>query len=193
MMELIGNGDDIDGPGNNAYLWWDADTEQFTIVPWDMNLSLGSGFGGPRGGAGGGAPGQMVPPGGEPPEGFEPPGGTFPEGMEPPPGGFPAPGDNTDTAGSGSGAPTQGMPRGGFGGRTNPLVERFLANDEFAARYEARLAELRADLVDSGTAQTILDQWTQTLSTQAADLVSADVVQSEATNIEQFLATQAGA
>lgn len=24
MMDLIGNSDDIDGPGNNAYLWWDA-------------------------------------------------------------------------------------------------------------------------------------------------------------------------
>ncbi len=38
MMDLVDNFDDIDGPGNNSYLWWDAETGQFTVVPWDLNL-----------------------------------------------------------------------------------------------------------------------------------------------------------
>ena len=49
MMDLLENFDDIDGPGNNAYLRWDAATGTFTIVPWDMNLAFGTGIGGPGG------------------------------------------------------------------------------------------------------------------------------------------------
>jgi len=180
MMELIGNFDDIDGPGNNAYLWWDAATEQFTIVPWDMNLSLGSGMGGPGGGlpGGGGFPGgRGGPPDGTLPEGMEPPGGTLPEGMEPPGGSLP------EGVEPGQG----GFPGGGFGGRSNPLVERFLANDEFNALYERRLAELEEQLVTSGTADTILAGWVEVLTTQAGDVVAADVVESEASSIREFL------
>ena len=53
MEELIGNFDDIDGPGNNSYLYYDAETGKFTVVPWDHNLAFG-GMGG--GNPGGGAP-----------------------------------------------------------------------------------------------------------------------------------------
>ncbi|MET0579760.1 MAG: CotH kinase family protein, partial [Ilumatobacteraceae bacterium] len=129
MMELIGNFDDIDGPGNNAYLRWDATTEQFTVVPWDMNLSLGSGMGG--GGFPGGTPGgEGGPPGGTLPDGMELPGGTLPGGMEPPSGSRP----------EGMDGEQGGFPGGGaIGGRSNPLVERFLANEEFNALYERRL------------------------------------------------------
>ncbi len=51
--DLVGNFDDIDGPGNNSYLRWDADAEQFTVVAWDHNLAFGiqPGGGGPLGGA----------------------------------------------------------------------------------------------------------------------------------------------
>ena len=74
MQELLANFDDIDGPGNNSYLYYDTETEQFTVVPWDYNLAFGTGPGGGpvvRGVAPGG--GEMVPPaGGEMPA---PPGG----------------------------------------------------------------------------------------------------------------------
>jgi spore coat protein CotH len=43
--DLIGNWDDIEGPGNNSYLRWNEDTNSFTIVAWDHNLALG-GMGG---------------------------------------------------------------------------------------------------------------------------------------------------
>lgn len=65
IEELLGNTDDIDGPGNNAYLAYDPDTGLFTVIAWDHNLALGSGMGG------GGFGGEM-------PEGFTPPeGGGF--------------------------------------------------------------------------------------------------------------------
>ncbi|MDP8909154.1 MAG: CotH kinase family protein, partial [Chloroflexota bacterium] len=46
MMDLIVNFDDIDGPGNNAYLYYDPAARRFTVVPWDMNLAFsGAGAG----------------------------------------------------------------------------------------------------------------------------------------------------
>lgn len=50
---LVNNFDDIDGPGNNSYLRYDAKTKKMTIVSWDLNLAFGAlgaagagGFGG---------------------------------------------------------------------------------------------------------------------------------------------------
>ena len=49
MEELIGNFDDIDGPGNNSYLHYDLASGSFTVVPWDHNLAFGGmGGGGSR-------------------------------------------------------------------------------------------------------------------------------------------------
>lgn len=68
MMELLGNYDDIDGPGNNSYLYYDPETGLMTVVPWDLNLTFGisnrpnggttNGGGGAGGGAAGGGAGQ---------------------------------------------------------------------------------------------------------------------------------------
>lgn len=169
MMDLIENTDDIDGPGNNSYLWWDAASGRFTVVPWDMNLAFG-GFGmGPGGGFPGGGRGEF--PAGTAPEAF--PDGTLPDGAipggTPPEGGFP------------------GGAGGMRGGRSNPLVERFQANEEFAALYRQRLTELRAELFESGTAETILQNWVNTLSTHATHLVSADTITAEAETIRSLL------
>lgn len=57
MQELLDNFDDIDGPGNNSYLYYDTAAEQFTVVPWDYNLAFGSGPGGGGFGVEGGPPG----------------------------------------------------------------------------------------------------------------------------------------
>jgi hypothetical protein len=56
MQELLANFDDIDGPGNNSYLYYDPQTDRFTVVPWDHNLAFGV--------SPGGAGGRGVPPGG---------------------------------------------------------------------------------------------------------------------------------
>ncbi|HET7720946.1 MAG TPA: CotH kinase family protein, partial [Acidimicrobiales bacterium] len=104
LQDLVGNWDDIDGPGNNAYLRYDEATKQFTVLSWDLNLAFNA-MGGP-GGAGG--MGGAQPPAG----GFvtrqAPPGGQLPPGGQPPAGG------------------QQARP-GGPGGRTNILVQRFQA------------------------------------------------------------------
>lgn len=51
---LVQNYDDIDGPGNNSYLRYDAKTGRITIISWDLNLSFG--------GMGGGTPNQPSAP-----------------------------------------------------------------------------------------------------------------------------------
>ena len=53
FQNLIGNADDIDGRGNNSYLHYDYETEQFTVVNWDLNLAFNTANVG--GGGGGGA------------------------------------------------------------------------------------------------------------------------------------------
>jgi spore coat protein CotH len=176
MMDLLGNFDDIDGPGNNAYLWYDVATEQFTIVPWDMNLALGSAFGG---GQGGPPDGSEPPAGGQLPEGFEPPAdGELPEGFEPP-----ADGELPE------GFDPEDVPdRGGFG-RSNALVERFHANADFEALYQQELTELRASLYEGGIADEILATWVDTLTNHATDLVDEATITEEAATIgEQFTA-----
>lgn len=164
MMQLLGNSDDIDGPGNNSYLWWDAESGQFTVVPWDMNLALG-GMGGFPGG----------PPTGERefPAGGEFPGGEPPADMSPP------------------GADRRGFPGGGMDGRSNPLVERFL--ERFGDLYEQRLAELEAGLFDNGSAQSILDEWSTMLTNQATALVDAATIATETEAIESALANAGSA
>ncbi|MGB5185637.1 MAG: CotH kinase family protein, partial [Acidimicrobiia bacterium] len=90
MQDLIDNFDDINGPGNNSYLYYDSDTEVFTVVAWDHNLAFGVrnndafGPGGAAAGDTGVAPagGPGGAPGGDP-------GGGQPNGagLQPPAGG----------------------------------------------------------------------------------------------------------
>ena len=177
MMDLVDNFDDIDGPGNNSYLWWDAETGQFTVVPWDLNLAFGAAMGG-GGPSGGGFPGGGFPRG----EGR--PDGTLPEGV--------VPGELTEGVETGElpdGMP-EGMPEGmpgGFG-RSNVLVERFHANEAFEALYQQKLTDLRADLFDSGRAQEILDAQTEVLVDQATDLVDEATVRAESDAVAAALA-----
>ena len=129
MQQLVDNFDDIDGPGNNSYLYYDTVTNVFTVVPWDMNLAFGALNGGP-------------------------------------------PGNLDDGDGGG------GFGGGGFRGRSNALVERFLANPEFEALYESRISELRSSLYDSGAAEIVLNQWTTVVA--SSPLVDESGVASEA-------------
>lgn len=77
METLLDNYDDVDGPGNNSFLYFDTETHRMTIVPWDHNLAFGLrptgvdgvqvGGGGARGGGarpagGGGGPGRNANP-----------------------------------------------------------------------------------------------------------------------------------
>ena len=55
LQELLDNFDDMAGPGQNYYLWYDLDAQTFTVLTWDLNLAL-SDFGGGPGGPGGDDP-----------------------------------------------------------------------------------------------------------------------------------------
>ncbi|WP_102159278.1 CotH kinase family protein [Zhihengliuella halotolerans] len=181
VQDLVGNTDDIDGPGNNSYLRYDAATGLMKVVSWDMNLAFGgvSGRGGgPGEGTGPGPGGQQ----GDASGGFEPPA----DGERTPPEGFELPQD------SGDGAAGAGPGRGasGPGGGSNPLVERFLADEAFAAAYAGAQERLQEDLVESGAAERILSDWSGLLTAEAADLVDADTVAAEAEDIRQQLAEQ---
>ncbi|QDY64969.1 hypothetical protein FQA45_00795 [Glutamicibacter halophytocola] len=249
MQDLVSNTDDIDGPGNNSFLRYDAATKKMTVVAWDQNLSFGSGpggmgGGGPMGGGNGGGPGKMdadslltsmlpdglkladakkqieagtVPDGvelpeqmtledgtelinvlkdlakGEMPEGLsfggggQRPGmngqGGAPDGTMAPPEQNPA--DGTKATGDTTQA-TKDNPAGGqnggksMGGKSNPLVTRFLADEDFKAQYEAAKTELADKLYESGTAEEILDKWTTLLNNEASDLIDSETVSSEA-------------
>jgi spore coat protein CotH len=138
VQQLIANGDDIDGPGNNSYLRYDTETGVFTVVPWDHNLAFG-GFGMGR--------------------------------------------DGETTAG---GAPRPAGNAGGPGGRSNVLVERFMADDAFKSLYDKAVTDLKAGLYGSGKAAHVLHDRAAVLTSQAGDLVSSDTVTQEAAKIEAF-------
>lgn len=171
--ELVDNFDDIDGPGNNAFLRYDAESGGFTVVAWDHNLAFG-GMGGPGGGGF---------PGGEPPEGMPT---ERPEGMptdmptDMPDGKRPEMGDRGPGGGPGGRV-------GGMGGG-NVLVERFTAVEEWADLVEEQRAALTVDLYDSGYAEEVLDRWVAVLTEQAGDLVDAGTVQAEADAIRTSMA-----
>lgn len=168
--ELVDNVDDIDGPGNNSYLRYDATSGAFTVVAWDHNLAFGGAPGGGAGGPGGGGfpGGDRTDGGGERPSGM-------PSGM---PTGMPEPPDGAGRPGGG----------GGPGGGSNVLVERFTAVEEWADLVEEAKADLTDELVDSGYAEEVLERWSQVLTEQAGDLVDADTVQAEADAIRSSLA-----
>jgi spore coat protein CotH len=175
MQDLIDNFDDINGPGNNSYLYYDSETEAFTVVAWDHNLAFGvqnnDGFGA-RGGPGGqpvGADAAGVDTAGVAPRGAAPgqaPGGAAPGGL----------------------TQAQDAVGGPAGGRVQPnvLVDRFLANPEFAALYDQALADLDAALYESGEASEVLATWVAVLST--SDLVDADTIAVEAAAISRYVA-----
>jgi spore coat protein CotH len=128
--DLLGNFDDMSGPGRNFLLWYDVGDSRFTVITWDMNLAISS-MGGP------GGPGRFGGPGG----GMRPPGassaGAAPWGSGTPP--------------WGSGSPPAGSPLGGFGGPGGPggarmgntLKQRFVASAAFAAVRAAARERLR--------------------------------------------------
>jgi spore coat protein CotH len=184
--EVVDNFDDIDGPGNNAYLRWDAESGGFTVVAWDHNLAFG-GMGGPGGGPGGeGFPGgdgeRPEPPEGMPTEMPTDLPSDLPEGM---PTDMPTEMPDGVRPDGGRGGPGGGM--GGMGG-DNVLVERFTAVEEWADLVEQAKTDLTEELFTSGYADEVLDQWVEVLTDHAGDLVDADVVQEEADAIRASIA-----
>lgn len=183
--DLVDNFDDIDGPGNNSYLRWDSDAEQFTVVAWDHNLAFGVQQAG--GGPGGVGPGAGAPPiddngtgtgelGGPPP----PPAGQDPAREDAAlDGALDGAFDGTEPAAPGA---MGEMPGAG----SNPLVERFLEVDDFSAKVSAATDSLTAELVTSGAAAEVLQTWVDVISDGASDLVSEATLTSEAEAVATY-------
>lgn len=196
-QELIDNFDDIDGPGNNSYLYYDPKSEMFTVVAWDHNLAFGALArvgGGDLGRGEGPVPGEFDQPEDAPASG-EGPGGDLPAGDVPagdlPEGELP---EGGPLAGSGTGdADGGGTHPGGLAGDVpggagvalgNVLSERFHENDEFEELYQEKLEELSAELYESGAAAGVLSAWVEVLG--STELVDDATVQEEAAAIAVY-------
>ena len=175
MQELLGNFDDIDGPGNNSYLYYDPASGRFTVVPWDHNLALGAGGNldlAP--GAGDGQGGNVIGPRPGPGGSFQPVPGPSAQPLDP---------------GASFAPPPSGAFEGPRGGvvmgppEANVLSRRFLEIDDYEKLLQERKSELKAQLFDSGVGEQILAEWADLLRTQASDLVDVKTIDTEAQRI----------
>lgn len=148
-QNLLVNTDDMTGPGQNYYLWYDLADTKFTVVSWDLNLAMLSGTSaGPHdpvsmGGAMGG------------------------------PGGMARPGDIDTDGGPGGSGPVGGGAMGG-----NQLAERFLASGAFTEIYEEQYWQLCDEIYASGLANRVLDGLASTVPTSdglTAEALQGDV------------------
>jgi len=76
---------------------------------------------------------------------------------------------------------------GGPGDQANVLVDRFMADDDFAALYAATTEELNELLFASGTVDEVIASWADVLITGASDLVSEATVTAEAAALVSFV------
>lgn len=164
LQALIDNFDDIDGPGNNSYLWWTQSSNQMTVVAWDHNLAFGL-----RPGAGGGTQGNNQRGGSQPPAGQN---GHAPGGQT----GKQQPNQQGQTT----------QQNRGPGGKTNPLVNRFNSLTDGTSKVAAEQAKLKQALYTSGAAKKALDAWTSVLASGASSLLDESTRTSEANSIAAY-------
>jgi spore coat protein CotH len=187
LQEQLNNFDDMSGPGQNYYLWYDLTSERFTVLTWDLNLTFGQGFiGGVQDqmGPGGQIPGnpqngqqRPQPPAGQtPPDAGETP---QPPAGQSPPGAFETP---RNTGGQGPG----GGPMGG-----NMLKERFLASAAFEAVYTTQYAAVHDELYGSGQAIAELERLSAVIS--GSGLIDAATLAQETQTLRTALETAAAA
>ncbi|MCR5979060.1 spore coat protein CotH [Gordonia jinghuaiqii] len=185
-QNLLVNADDMSGPGQNYYLWYDLETKKFSVVSWDLNLamigdatlgpeesaSMGPGrkpdgeAGGPA--FGGGAPGGPGGKAGGPAFGGGAPGG---------------PGGEAGGPAFGDGAP------GGPGGKAprigNKLKERFLESDAFTDLYDETYWELYDQIYGNQTALRILDELSTTVP--RSDELSAESLRTSVDSMRSWV------
>ena len=102
-------------------------------------------------------------------------------------GGMPGGGAIPGGQGGQGGMPAGGGPGGGRPGSTaNPLTTRWAEVAEFTAMVQAASSRLQADLYDSGAGGQIVDRITTLLTAQAADLVDAATVASDASRVSAY-------
>ncbi|MFE4196716.1 CotH kinase family protein [Paenarthrobacter sp. NPDC056912] len=161
-MNLLVNGDDMAGPGQNYYLWYDLETQKISIVSWDLNLAMtGNATASPDDqvsiGGGGGMQGPAANDG-----------GAAPRGLAGPP---------TTEAGGG------GLAGGGKGG--NALKERFLASAAFQPLYDKAYAALYEQLYASGAAMDLLEEIAATVP--VSDGLSQEALSEQTDKLRTFV------
>ncbi|SCC52847.1 MULTISPECIES: CotH kinase family protein [Gordonia] len=163
-QNLLVNADDMSGPGQNYYLWYDLDTKKFSVVSWDLNLAMnGDSTVGPN---------ETVSMGsGRKPEVQA--GDQAVDGAEP----AIDPQNEDDRA--------KNM-RGGNPQRTgNQLKERFLESDAYTHLYEENYWELYEQIYSNGTALRILDQLAGTIPT--SDELTAESLQDSVDSMRSWV------
>lgn len=181
-QNLLANGDDMSGPGQNYYLWYDLDTEKITVVSWDLNLAMqGSNTAGPHDTISMMGPGGFGGPGGEATEPTAPGGapGTEEQGMPAGPGGQQGGGEAPQGGGPGAEGPGTGM-KGG-----NELKSRFLESDAFTAMYESTYWELAEQIYGSGLASELLDRIAETVP--VTDGLSEETLNSKVAELHTWI------
>ncbi len=184
LHNLLLDFDDMAGPGNNGFYWYDLSTGRFQVVSWDLNLAFTSasdagpldtlGTGGLFGGGGfGGAPGGAGP------------GGPGPAGA----GGIPG---GAGPGGAGPGGAGQGGP-GGIPGLQmgNPLKDRFLKSERFRPVYLAAYETIFKLLFADHWLETELTRLGHVLTTSGA--ADPATVTSEAQTIRTAIVARAKA
>ncbi|GAA4475105.1 CotH kinase family protein [Rhodococcus olei] len=175
-QNLIVNGDDIAGPGQNYYLWYDLESGLLSVVSWDLNLAMTGGTAaGPRDSVsvgGGGRPGGAVQ------AGPTQAGAGTTVGQPPPTGATRRTEQQTTTADAApaAGAAAAGgvMPGPAADGNRNAhgrpregntLKTRFLGSNAFTDLYESAYWDLFEQMYGSGRAQELLDRLAETVPT----------------------------
>ena len=72
------------------------------------------------------------------------------------------------------------------------LVQRLLANEAFAERYDDATTELQDRLFTSGAADDILTAWTDLLLADASELVDVDTIEAESSTLAAYVANVVG-
>jgi spore coat protein CotH len=207
LHNLLLDSDDMSGPGQNYYLFYDLETERFRVVTWDANATFSGDAGrGPYddGRIGGpGAAGQAGLPGGVqlPADGGWQQGDQGPAGPPRPGGGANPPGPLPAGPGEADGAPAPGNPVRPPAGQGNLasemgghlLKERFLAEPEFRARYEEIYRTLYRQLFIEGAGLDALDEWAAVLATAEGGLVDPATLANEVAQLRGILEARTAA
>lgn len=85
--------------------------------------------------------------------------------------------------------PPPGARGGGAGDQANVLVDRFMADSDFAALYASATVELTEQLFTSGTVDEVIANWSDVLINGATELVSEATVSAEAAALISYADT----
>lgn len=165
-QNLLVNGDDMSGPGQNYYLWYDLGTGRLSVVSWDLNLAMqGDATTGPHDTVSMG-PGAR--------------GGAGQDGRGTPPAGVGAVAQPRAMPSDAAAPPGDGRMQSG-----NALKTRFLGSDAFTGVYEDAYRELYDQMYGSGRALEILDTLVATVP--VSDGLPADSLRSSADSMRSWI------